>query len=128
MNFIDKTKVLIQAGAGGDGKLSFRQEKFIAKGGPDGGDGGHGGNVVFAASRNQNTLAAFRYQRELQAENGQPGGKKRMHGKSGKDLIVPVPVGTVVLDMEGRELADLVEDGQTTVIAKGGSRSKLSWN
>ncbi|HSH18767.1 MAG TPA: GTPase ObgE [Candidatus Saccharimonadales bacterium] len=120
MNFIDKTKVIVRAGSGGDGKLSFRQEKFIAKGGPDGGDGGHGGNVVFAASRNQNTLAAFRYQRELQAEPGQPGGKKRMHGRSGKDLMVPVPVGTVVTDLDGNELADLVEDGQTAVIAKGG--------
>lgn len=120
MNFIDKTKVLVRAGAGGDGKMSFRQEKFISKGGPDGGDGGHGGNVVFAASRNQNTLAAFRYQRELQAENGQPGGKKRMHGKSGKDLTVMVPVGTVVVGADGHELADFTEDGQTVVIAKGG--------
>lgn len=120
MNFIDKTKVLVRAGAGGDGKMSFRQEKFIAKGGPDGGDGGHGGDVVFLASRNQNTLAAFRYQRELTAEPGQGGGKQRMHGKSGKDLVVPVPVGTVVMDMDGRELADLVEDGQTAIIAKGG--------
>jgi GTP-binding protein len=120
MNFIDKTKVTIAAGAGGDGKMSFRQEKFISNGGPDGGDGGHGGNVVFAASRNQDTLAAFRYQRELTAESGQPGGKNKMHGRSGKDLIVPVPVGTVVTDTEGNELADLTEDGQTAVIAKGG--------
>ncbi len=120
MNFIDKTKVLIAAGAGGDGKLSFRQEKFISKGGPDGGDGGHGGDVVFEASRNQNTLAAFRYQRELQAEPGQSGGKNKRHGRSGKHLVVPVPVGTVVMDMEGNQLADLVEDGQTAVIAKGG--------
>lgn len=120
MNFIDKTRVLIRAGKGGDGKLSFRQEKFIARGGPDGGDGGHGGDVVFEASRNQNTLAAFRYQRELQAENGQPGGKNKRHGKSGKDLVVPVPVGTVVMDNDGNELADLIEDGQTAVIAKGG--------
>lgn len=120
MNFIDKTKVLIRAGAGGDGKMSFRQEKFISKGGPDGGDGGHGADVVFLASRNQNTLAAFRYQRELQAENGLPGGKNKMHGRSGKDLIVPVPVGTVVIDSKGNELADLTEDGQTAVIAKGG--------
>lgn len=120
MNFIDKAKVTVRAGAGGDGKMSFRQEKFIAKGGPDGGDGGNGGNVVFEASRNQNTLAAFRYQKELTAESGQSGGKKKMHGKSGKDLIVPVPVGTVVADLDGNELADLVEDGQRAVIAKGG--------
>jgi GTP-binding protein len=120
MNFIDKTTVSVRAGKGGDGKLSFRQEKFIAKGGPDGGDGGHGGNVVFQASRNQNTLASFRYQKELHAEDGQGGGNKKMHGRNGKDLIVPVPVGTVVSDLEGRVLADLTEDGQTTVIAKGG--------
>lgn len=120
MNFIDKTKVSVRAGAGGDGKMSFRQEKFISKGGPDGGDGGHGGDVVFAASRNQNTLAAFRYQRELTAEPGQGGGKKKMHGRSGKHLVVPVPVGTVVSAMDGKVLADLTRDGQTAVIAKGG--------
>lgn len=100
--------------------MSFRQEKFISKGGPDGGDGGHGGNVVMVASRNQNTLASFRYQKELIAEPGQSGGKKRMHGKNGKDLEVAVPVGTVVSDLDGKVLADLVEDGQRAVIAKGG--------
>src|SRR4051794_5480047 len=120
MNFIDKATVIVRAGAGGDGKLSFRQEKFISKGGPDGGDGGHGGDVILQASRNQNTLASFRYQRELTADPGQSGGKKKMHGRSGKNLIVPVPVGTVVLTMNGEEMADLTEDGQTTVIAKGG--------
>lgn len=121
MNFVDKTKVYIQAGAGGDGKLSFRQEKFIDKGGPDGGDGGHGGNVVFVASRNQNTLAAFRYQRELKAEPGQPGGKNRKHGRSGKHLMVAVPVGTAVMSANGSQLlADLTQDGQEAVIARGG--------
>jgi GTP-binding protein len=121
MNFIDKTKVIIRAGAGGDGKMSFRQEKFIDKGGPDGGDGGHGGNVVFVASRNQNTLATFRYQRELQADHGQPGGTNKKHGRSGKHLMVAVPVGTVVLSAkDGSTLADLTEDGQEAVIAKGG--------
>lgn len=120
MNFIDKTKVLVRAGDGGHGKMSFRQEKFISKGGPDGGDGGHGGDVVLAASRNQNTLASFRYQRELTAESGQPGGRSKMHGRSGKPLVVPVPVGTIVMDADGQVLADLVQDGQTAVIAKGG--------
>lgn len=121
MNFIDKTKVLIRAGSGGDGKMSFRQEKFVDKGGPDGGDGGDGGNVVFVASRNQNTLAAFRYQRELQAEHGQSGGTNKKHGRSGKPLLVPVPVGTIVTAADGKVLADLVEDGQEAVIAKGGN-------
>ncbi len=121
MNFVDKTKVLVKAGAGGNGKLSFRQEKFVDKGGPDGGDGGHGGSVVFVASRNQNTLAAFRYQRELRAEPGRDGGTNNKHGKNGKELLVPVPVGTIVMTEKGEEvLADLTEDGQRAVIAKGG--------
>lgn len=120
MNFIDKTKVFIRAGAGGNGKLSFRQEKFISKGGPDGGDGGHGGNVVMVASRNQNTLAAFRYQRELVADDGQGGGTNKKHGKNGKPMEVAVPVGTIVSDLDGNVLADLVADGQRAVIAKGG--------
>lgn len=120
MSFIDRVTVTVLAGKGGDGKLSFRHEKFIDKGGPDGGDGGDGGNVVLVASRNQNTLAAFRYQKELKAEAGQPGGKVKRHGRSAKDLLVPVPVGTVATSKDGKVLADLVEDGQTTVIAKGG--------
>lgn len=121
MNFIDKTKVLIKAGDGGQGKLSWRQEKFVDKGGPDGGDGGHGADVVLVASRNQNTLAAFRYQKELQAEPGQSGGTNNKHGKSGKDLRVPVPVGTILTDTTTNEvLADLTEDGQEAVVARGG--------
>lgn len=121
MHFIDKTKVLIKAGDGGNGKMSFRQEKFIDKGGPDGGDAGRGGNVVFTASRNHNTLAAFRYQRELLAEPGQGGGVNKRHGKNGKDLYVPVPVGTIVMDEKGETiLADLTEDGQQAIIARGG--------
>jgi GTP-binding protein len=120
MNFIDKATILVTAGDGGDGKVSFRHEKFIDKGGPDGGDGGDGGSIILAASRNQNTLASFRYQKELRAEPGQPGGKTRKHGKNGKDLLVAVPVGTVATDEQGVILADLPEDGMQTVIAKGG--------
>lgn len=119
MHFIDKVTVSVKAGDGGDGKLSFRHEKFIQKGGPDGGDGGNGGDVVLAASRNENTLAQFRYQKELKAEPGQPGGKSRKHGKSGQDLIVAVPVGTVAT-ADGRIVADLTEDGQQAVVAVGG--------
>lgn len=118
--FVDKAQVTIQAGDGGDGRVSFRHEKFIAKGGPDGGDGGHGGNVVFKASRNQNTLANFRYQKLLAAEPGQPGGQSRKHGRSGKNLMVKVPVGTVVLAGDQTVLADLTEDEQEAVIAQGG--------
>jgi GTPase len=120
MSFVDKVKVEIAAGDGGNGKLSFRHEKFVSMGGPDGGDGGNGGNVVLAASRNQNTLAAFRYQKELHAEAGQPGDTNRKHGRSAPDLIVAVPVGTVATNDAGTIVADLVEDGQQTVVAKGG--------
>lgn len=120
MNFIDKATVSVKAGDGGDGKVSFRHEKFIDKGGPDGGDGGTGGSVILVASRNQNTLASFRYQKEVHAEPGQPGGKTRKHGKNGKDLLVHVPVGTVASDGQGVILADLPEDGMQAVIAKGG--------
>jgi len=119
--FVDKVQVTIAAGKGGDGIVSFRHEKFIDHGGPDGGDGGDGGSVIFEASRNQNTLAKYRFQKLIKAEDGEPGFKKRMHGKTGKDFIVPVPVGTVVLDEQGNELADLAHDGQQQVIAKGGN-------
>ena len=113
MSFVDKVEIVCVAGRGGDGLVSFRREKFIDKGGPNGGDGGNGGDVVFQASRNQNTLAAFRYQKEIAAENGQAGGKNRRHGKSAPKMIVKVPVGTVATDKNsGRILADLVEDGQ----------------
>jgi GTP-binding protein len=120
MSFVDKVTVMATAGAGGNGKLSFRHEKFIDKGGPDGGDGGDGGDVVLVASRNQNTLAAFRYQKEVRAEPGQPGDKSKKHGKSGKDLLVAVPVGTVATNENGDIVADLVNDGQQAVVAKGG--------
>lgn len=118
--FVDKVQVKIRAGNGGDGRVSFRHEKFIDKGGPDGGDGGDGGDVILAASRNQNTLAAFRYQKELKAESGQPGGKQRKHGKSGPDLTIAVPVGTTVADTTGKTLVDLINDGQQFVVAYGG--------
>src|SRR5579884_101991 len=121
MIFIDKVDITVHAGKGGDGKLSFRHEIYIAKGGPDGGDGGHGGNVLFKASTNQNTLTAYRYKKELKAEDGTPGGKRRKHGKSGKDLILLVPVGTMVIDRSsGKTIADLVVDGQEEIIARGG--------
>jgi GTPase len=118
--FVDRVQVSIKAGDGGNGALSFRHEKFRPRGGPDGGDGGHGGNVVLKASRNQNTLAAFRYKKLLQAKNGQPGSKRKRHGKNGEDLIIDVPVGTVVIDKDGEVLADFIEDGQSAIIAKGG--------
>ncbi|HVC36472.1 MAG TPA: GTPase ObgE [Candidatus Dormibacteraeota bacterium] len=120
MHFIDKVQVQAKAGDGGDGKISFRREKFIAKGGPNGGDGGDGGDVLLVASRNQNSLVQFRYQKELRAKDGHPGGKDRKHGKSEADLEMAVPVGTMAISEAGLTIADLTKDGQKAVIAVGG--------
>jgi GTP-binding protein len=118
--FVDRVEVKIKAGDGGNGALSFRHEKFIDKGGPDGGDGGNGGDVILCASNNQNTLANFRYQRLLKAGDGQPGTERRKHGRSAGDLIVLVPVGTMVIAESGSVLADLIADGQESIVAHGG--------
>jgi GTP-binding protein len=118
--FVDTAQVLLKAGDGGDGYVSFRQEKFVDKGGPDGGDGGNGGDVILRASRNQNTLAQFRFQKQISADDGQKGFKQNMHGRSGKDLIVDVPVGTVLTHQDGTMLADLTIDGQEVIVAHGG--------
>lgn len=118
--FVDKATIKVSAGDGGDGYVSFRHEKFIDRGGPDGGDGGDGGSVIMLASRNQNTLANFRYHRELSADPGKAGFKQKKHGRSGKDLTINVPVGTMVLNAEGETLADFVLDGQQVIIARGG--------
>lgn len=120
MSFVDSAKVMVSAGKGGDGAVSFRQEKYVDKGGPDGGDGGRGGNVIFVADRNANTLVDFRYKQELKAENGQAGSKRKRHGKNGDDLRVHVPVGTIVHHEDGTRLTDLAKDGQEAVIAAGG--------
>ena len=118
--FVDRVQIAVRAGKGGNGGLSFRQEKFVDKGGPDGGDGGRGGNVVFVASRNQDTLAEFRYKAELAAEPGAPGTMRRKHGRNGRDLLVAVPLGTVVTNEAGEIMADLTEDGQRAIVARGG--------
>jgi GTP-binding protein len=118
--FVDKVEVLVKAGDGGNGIVSFRHEKYIDKGGPDGGDGGNGGDVILVASRNQNTLATFRFQKQITADPGKPGDQRRKHGRSGKDLLVKVPVGTIVYDEEGDVIADLIDDDQQAVIAMGG--------
>lgn len=120
MNFLDNVSVSVKAGDGGNGKLSFRREKFVSKGGPDGGDGGNGGNVVFVASRNQDTLIQFRFKKEIEAEAGKPGGASNMHGRSAKHAVVELPVGTIVTNAEGVVIADLVADGQEAIIARGG--------
>jgi GTP-binding protein len=118
--FVDRVEVSIKAGDGGNGALSFRHEKFIDKGGPDGGDGGDGGDVILVASRNQNTLANFRFKKLIKAQDGQTGMERKKHGKSAEDLEVPLPVGTMIIDKDGAVLADLTQDGQQAVIAQGG--------
>lgn len=117
--FIDIAKVKLQAGKGGDGAVSFRHEIYIPKGGPDGGDGGKGGSIIFKADKDTNTLLDFRYNPELVAEDGKKGAGQRAAGRAGKDLIVEVPIGTIV-KRDDQILADLTEDQQEVVIAKGG--------
>src|SRR5665647_3085180 len=118
--FIDKVTIDVLAGDGGNGRVNFRHEKFIDRGGPDGGDGGNGGDVILLASRNQNTLARFRFDKQLKADSGRDGDKQKKHGRGAKDLLVEVPVGTVATKEDGDVLADLTEDGQKVIIAKGG--------
>ncbi len=117
--FVDVAKVELHAGKGGDGAVSFRHEIYIPKGGPDGGDGGKGGSIIFRADKDTNTLLDFRYNPILRAEDGKNGSGQRSAGRSGKDLIVEVPIGTVVR-RDGEVIADLTKDQEEAVIAKGG--------
>ncbi len=118
--FIDSAKIRVKAGGGGDGAVAFHREKYVASGGPDGGDGGHGGNIVFQVDDNLSTLADFRYKRKYLAESGENGKGKRCSGKGGKDLVIRVPRGTLLLDAEtGRLIADLSSD-EPQIVAKGG--------
>ena len=123
--FVDRAKIFIKSGKGGNGCVSFRREPFVPEGGPDGGDGGKGGDVVFQADENMRTLMDFRYKRKYEAENGQDGMKKKRYGKNGETLTIKVPVGTMVIDVEtGHVMGDLVEHGQSFVAAKGGKGGK----
>lgn len=117
--FADTALVLISAGKGGDGAVSFRHEIYVDKGGPDGGDGGKGGDVVFEADENLNTLSHFRHRQELKAANGAAGSKRQKHGKRGQDLIVKVPVGTIIY-RDDQVLVDLSRHGQQQIVAYGG--------
>ena len=119
--FIDYVKIRVKSGQGGSGCVSFHREKFVEKGGPDGGDGGRGGSVILEANRQLRTLQDFTYKREYAAKRGQHGMGSNKHGKSGADIMLEVPVGTVVKDADtGEILTDIVEDGQKYVIVKGG--------
>ena len=121
MKFLDQAKIYVKAGDGGSGSASFRREKFIEFGGPDGGDGGHGGSIVFAVDKNLNTLIDFRYQQHFKAEKGQDGKGKKKTGKSGKDLILKVPVGTQILEEDNNTLIeDLTKSEKKINIANGG--------
>lgn len=121
MRFIDEVSITIQAGNGGHGCVSFRREKYVPKGGPDGGDGGNGGDVYFQASRDLNTLVHFRGKKNYSAQNGECGAGRQRHGKFGEDLIIRVPVGTIIRDSETQEIvADLSEEEQKVLVAQGG--------
>ncbi|MEH7332727.1 GTPase ObgE [Neobacillus drentensis] len=119
--FVDQVKIYVKGGDGGNGMVAFRREKYVPKGGPAGGDGGKGANVVFQVEEGLRTLMDFRYQRHFKANRGEHGMSKNQHGRNSKDMIVKVPPGTVVTDAETKEvIADLVEHGQQAIIAKGG--------
>jgi len=121
MQFVDYVKIKVKAGDGGRGCVSFRREKYVPRGGPDGGDGGRGGHIIFKATDQLNTLLDLKYRREYRAEKGQHGKGKKMHGRNGKDCLVAVPVGTVIKDSHTEDiLADLDRSGNEAVIARGG--------
>jgi len=121
MKFIDEATITIEAGKGGNGCVSFRREKYIPKGGPDGGDGGDGGSVILVAESSLNTLADFRFKRQYRAENGQGGMSRNCTGKSGQDLFIKVPVGTIVQDVDTHEImGDLDKQGKSLKVAQGG--------
>ena len=117
--FVDSALVKVKAGKGGNGTVSFRHEKYVDKGGPDGGDGGRGGNVIFEADERKNTLVDFRFKPELNAQDGQAGAERKKHGRNGKDITAYVPVGTQIYK-NNELLADLVEKGQSVIVAAGG--------
>src|SRR5438270_8988180 len=122
MKFLDEAKVYIRSGDGGNGCVSFRSEKFIEFGGPNGGDGGHGGDVIVTAVNGLNTLIDYRYQQHFTAQNGRAGMGKDRHGANGKDIVMKVPAGTQIYEADGETLlADLTDAGQTIVIARGGN-------
>ena len=119
--FADSAKIIIKSGKGGDGHVSFRREKYVPNGGPDGGDGGHGGDLIFQVDRGLNTLADFRHKRKYAAGNGEEGGKRNCHGKSGEDMIVKVPQGTIIRDAAtDKVIADMSGDNVRQVILRGG--------
>ena len=127
--FTDRTKIYIQSGKGGDGHVSFRRELYVPNGGPDGGNGGKGGDIIFVVDEGLNTLSDFRYNKKYSAENGYEGGKRRSTGRDGKDLILKVPEGTVVYDDDsGKLIADMSGDNKECIILKGGRGGRGNMN
>jgi len=123
--FTDKVKIAVKAGCGGDGKVSFHTEKYVPNGGPDGGDGGKGGDIIFIADSSKNTLNDFYYKKHFRAENGEKGGTRKCYGKSGEDLVITVPCGTVIKDfLTGKIIADLFKEGEPYTLLKGGRGGK----
>ena len=123
--FVDRATITIKSGKGGNGCVSFRREPFVPEGGPDGGNGGKGGDVIFEADENLRTLMDFKYRRKYEAENGQDGMRKKRFGKNGEDLVIKVPVGTMIIDeATGKLMGDMVRHGQSFVAAKGGKGGK----
>lgn len=122
MQFIDEVKIFVESGKGGNGCVAFRREKYIPRGGPNGGDGGRGGDVIFECATNLNTLVDYRFQQNFKAQDGQAGQGSNCHGSNGKDLVLKVPIGTQIFDeATGMLLADMMVEGQRIVIAKGGN-------
>lgn len=123
--FADRAKIFVKSGKGGDGHVSFRREKYVPNGGPDGGDGGHGGSVIFEVDEGMNTLANYRHVHNYKAENGEDGGKKNCRGKNGQDIILKVPEGTVVKELEsGKVITDMSGDNRRYVLLTGGRGGK----
>ena len=123
--FADRAKIIIRSGKGGDGHVSFRRELYVPNGGPDGGDGGRGGDVIFEVDEGQNTLGDYRHKRKFKAQDGEEGGKRRCHGGDGKDIVLKVPEGTVIMDAESRKvIADMSGDNKRQIVLKGGSGGK----
>ncbi len=123
--FADRAKIIIRSGKGGDGHVSFRRELYVPNGGPDGGDGGRGGDVIFEVDKGQNTLGDYRHKRKFKAQDGEEGGKRRCHGADGSDIVLKVPEGTVVMEAESRKvIADMSGENQRQIVLKGGRGGK----
>ena len=123
--FVDKVRIHVKGGNGGNGAVSFFRAKYVTNGGPDGGDGGKGGDIIFIADEGMNTLLDFRYKRMFKAQPGQDGGKRNCFGADGEDIIIKVPVGTIIREANSNKImADMTENGQKKVLIKGGKGGK----